>query len=746
MDIAIAAVRPALSRRLLAGLGLAAMMRAAPAMAQEPAPPAKAPDPAPGSSQPKAVEGVTVTAAAPSQTRVSIDRRSYGVASDLQTSTGSISDALRNVPSVDVDPQGNLSLRGSGNVVVMIDGQKSTLFSGPGGAQALQSLPADQIERVEVITNPTAAMSPEGSAGVINLIMKKNRKPGITGGVRANVGTGGRNNVAGNVAYTAGKLTLSADGGARREPQSVHEQTSSTSTNPVTGQVTTIEEPDYEIGVRDQWNGHAGAEYALDPKTRLSGDVRANGYGYESEVGIDSASTTAGAPAQTFQQRSQLRDHLNHATGQATLHHDFAGDGHDLTVNLSGDTTRYGQNDASTQTPASIPPYQDQHIRVTAEQTELKADYNKPVGKDAKLKTGYDLRVTDDGSDDVTVRGTGEADSVPDPGTRNLYHYRQTVNAAYATFEEPIGKLTVLGGLRVEDERLDLHEDIQNTAITRDDLRVFPSLHLSYQATATTQWILSYATRIQRPGPFQLDPFINRLDPLNQFQGNPALKPQDTQSFEAGWQYKKGASSFLATLFYRQNENEVTSLATPQANGVLLWTLGNLGRSKNAGLELVASGPLWTKSLTYNLSTDIYWNDIQAPVFGVPTERSGFSSTLRGSLNWQATKADLFQINGQLSARQLLPQGYNESRFLLFLGYKHKFSDAWSGVVTVQDPFDVYRWRNVLSSPGLERFSMGRANVQAAFVGFTYTFGVGGGAKKAAAPAPDFDFNANAGR
>ena len=152
--------------------------------------------------------------------------------------------------------------------------------------------------------------------------------------------------------------------------------------------------------------------------------MRANGFGSPSTLGIDSTTTTPGAPAQVFQQRAQVRDDLNHATAQATLNRTFAGDGHDLTVVLTHDETRYAEGDGFTETPALTPPFQDQHIRITVGQTELKADYNQPVGKDGKLKTGYDLTIADDGSDDDTTHGTVPADAVTDPLSRNLYTYR----------------------------------------------------------------------------------------------------------------------------------------------------------------------------------------------------------------------------------------------------------------------------------------------------------------------------------
>src|SRR6185437_11367669 len=154
------------------------------------------------------VEGVTVTGASQNGMRTSIDRRSYGVAGDLATTTGSISDALKNIPSVEVDVNGNVSLRGDTNVTILIDGKPSGMFKGASAAQALQAMAADSIERVEVITNPSAAFSPEGSAGIINLVTKTTRKAGGSGSARLNVGTSNHYNGGVTAAYTSNKLTL----------------------------------------------------------------------------------------------------------------------------------------------------------------------------------------------------------------------------------------------------------------------------------------------------------------------------------------------------------------------------------------------------------------------------------------------------------------------------------------------------------------------------------------------------------
>jgi hypothetical protein len=161
---------------------------------------------------------------------------------------------------------------------------------------------------------------------------------------------------------------------------------------------------------------------------------------------------------------------------------------------------------------------------------------------------------------------------------------------------------------------------------------------------------------------------------------------------------------------------------------VLLTTKANLAQSRNAGLELVANGHL-TKTISYNASTNLYWNEIDAsqvplgPGLGFGSVRSAFTAGGRASLNWQATPNDLFQVSGQLNAKRLLPQGYSDPMFIAFLGYRHKFNDSLSAVATVQDPLNRYRFKQVIDTPTLREISEGRGRIQAAFLGLTWTFG-----------------------
>ena len=329
----------------------------------------------------------------------------------------------------------------------------------------------------------------------------------------------------------------------------------------------------------------------------------------------------------------------------------------------------------------------------------------------------------------VGVKGLNEATAGPDPTQTNLFLYKQTINAAYGTYEKPLGDWTVLGGLRIEDVKLDLNQVTTRLASSQDYFRIYPSLHLAYKLADNQQLILSYSHRVQRPSPQDLNPF-RFVGTFSAREGNPDLKPQQTDSYEAGYQYRTGGTFYLGTLYYRQNQNGVTDVVSEIGNGILLTRKENLASSRSAGLELVANGRLG-KTLSYNVSTNLSWNEIDAsgislgpgPGLGFELTRSAFAVGGRASLNWQATPKDLFQVNVQDNAKRLLPQGFIEPMVLTFLGYRHKFSDSLSGVVTVQDPFDTYRFRQTIESPALREQQEGRARIQAAYVGLSWTFG-----------------------
>lgn len=722
---------------------MAAVAVHAPAQAQaaKPAAPAAAPAKKPGD---KTVDAITVTGASTQGYRSSIDRRSYGVANDLATTTGAISDALKNIPSVEVDVNGNVSLRGETNVTILIDGKPSGLFKGASAAQALQAMPADSIERVEVITNPSAAFSPEGSAGVINLITKQTRRAGKSGSLRFSVGTGDRGNAGATASYNSNKLTITGDINARKDGNNGHGNDVRTILDGQDHVLSTTRSTFDQHSQQQQNGARVSVDYDVDPKTRLSGELRHFHFDVDAHnhVPVTGFGPT-GAITAAFDERLDLN--LRHDTDAAQLsaRHKF-GEGHELVVNASRERTtedRASQFGQVTSVPVLPDIFTDLKSAQTLTLSQIKADYTRPLSGEAKLKTGYDLRIDENDYDNVGRRGTGPANAAPDPSQTNLFLYKQTINAAYLTYERPFGDWTVLGGLRLEAVQLDLNQVTSNLVHNTDDFRVYPSLHLAYRFSDDQQLILSYSKRVQRPNPQDLNPFRVQRDPLNFQAGNANLRPQLTDSFEAGYQYKAGGTFYLGTLYYRRSDHGVTDVVTSLGNGVLLTTKENLSQSQNAGLELVANGRL-SKALTYNVSTNLYWQEIEASsqglsqVLGFAGRRSAFETGGRASLNWQATPKDTVQLSGQLNAKRLTPQGYSDPNLLTFLGYRHKFSDSLSAVATVQDVLGTFRFGNTIDTPTLRERNRGKPSIQAVLIGLNWTFG----APNKRARDPGFDF------
>ena len=717
-------------------LALGAVLGSSPAAAQTTqSPPAPAPpstsQPAPGKADSVTVVGHT------GGLRTSIDRRSYDISKDLQATTGSVADALANIPSVDVDPQGNVSLRGDSNVVIMVDGKISALYRGPNAGQALQALPASQIERVEVITNPTAEMASDGSAGVINLITRKTRQSGLSGSLRANQGTASRSNAGANVAYKADKLTVSASATLRRDPQhnkDIEHQTDFSATG--AEDLQSYQETRGRGRVNSVYLTTA-ADYDPDPNTHLNAALNHSAVTYDDHnLTAFTGDDPPGTLAESFGRVSDNFDHRTDDSISAGLRRTLPGDGHEFTASLSYEQVidKLGNSFTQDQTLPPAPSlFQGIDTRSTSDLTQADLGYTRPLPGKATLKLGYALRLDSDGFDNAGSIGSSDASATPDPTEFDLYRFDQTVHAVFATYERPFGPWTVLLGLRVEAVHIAVDDITTAIRADQDYARALPSAHFAYQLDDRQQLILSYSHRLNRPTPTDFNPFLVEQDPQHFRMGNPALKPEDIDSFEAGYQYKNDGAVYLATLYYRRNQHGVTDVVSTLPDGALLTTRENLTQSQSVGLDLQASGKL-TRTLSYSLSSNLYWTEIDASGLGFPDDRSAFTASGKASLNWQITASDLVQVNTSLRGKQLLPQGYRDPMMRTTVGYRHKLDERWSLTATINDLFNTYRLRTVIETPTLYDRLDNSAHIQAAYVGFSYTFGQG-------APKPAaFDF------
>ena len=685
------------------------------------------------------VQGVTVTAQQ-SAIRTDIDRRSYDLTKDLQTQAGaSLADALRTLPQVDVDVQGNVTIRGAG-VQILVDGQPSGLFRGGSIGDVLQSLPADQYERVEVKTNPSAAFSPDGSGGIINLISKKTHKTGSSGTVRANIGVDGRSTSALTGAWKGDKLTVSAGVNWQYRPQR-SATTSRNDTFDASGDLLTAsDQTSRSSGLYQNYGANVAADYDLDAQTRLSASAQVFA---STSIVRGTGDLTAEDGSGLIDQRLNLIDDFGGSRasggGAISLRRNFSGDEHDVVVSLSHSRNNADRFSSSNDTSLfSIVPelFNERHNAFVQTFTDLKADYEGPMPGQAKLKAGYDLQIEQDVYDDVGFNQALSPSAPYDPAENDLFRAERRIESGYVTYQQPFGKLTVLAGLRAEDTHIALNQEIQAIRFASDDFQLYPTLHLSWSINDDQSLLAGYSRRVQRPDLQELDPFRIIYDPFSASQGNPALKPEQTQQFEAGYQYKQGPAVYIATAFAKLNSAGVTEVTTILGPNDFLYTDENLTRSREIGFELVASGKVG-KDWTYNLSTSGYRQTIDASTLGFVAPRSAFETDGHATLTWQATPKDTIQVNGSLNPRQLDPQGYQDGNAILSLGYRHKVDDHLYLMILAQDLTRGARYDSVIDTPTLKGFDSYHPSFQTLMFGFTYAFGAG--AKR----DPGFDIGAN---
>lgn len=731
-----------LSLRLKVSLLTAAAVLLPSTLALAQAPAAK-PAAKPGEAA-TAVESVTVTSDA-NALRTAIDRRSYSIANDLMAKTGSLGDALRNIPSVEVDLQGNISLRGDPNVTILIDGKPSGMFSGEGRADALQQMPADQIDRVEVMTNPSAAYRPDGTAGIINLITKKTHKPGATGSVKLNVGPNGRYNtgVTGNM--VKGKATFSGEAGYRFDRQAMRLVDDRASFSPSIGGSQLHQDSRFE-NEGGAVNLRGGIDYDVTKADRISGEVRYRGMDYD--IDGDEAYEELGFPpgiqGPRYRRASSSTLKRDNSAVSADWRRQLKGAEHELTAHLEYEVTNFKRGIDAVVVSETGSGQGEEHSFFGADQdrANFKVDYSRPLGK-AKFKTGLDLERS---STDYDTRWGPPSDTTSSAG---LFVYDQDVYAGYVTYERPFGDLTAQAGLRLEQVNITTNPvwtrhnnggfifTTTGTPHRNDYFRAYPTLHLGYALTDTQTLTANFSRRVQRPQVQDLNPNPVYVDPYNLRAGNPDLKPQVTNAYELGWQYRKGPNSYLATAYFRDSADVVTDVVEDRGGGLLLTTRENLGKSRNGGLELVTNGKL-TPKLSYNVSANAFWNQIDAGNLGFVGKRSGTTLSGRANLNWQATPKDFFQLNAFTSGKRLTPQGHREPISLINVGYRRKVTDKLNFVVTVNDVTDSFRDAVVVDTPLLRERAERTANVRAAFFGFTYALGGG-------KPRPEqFDFGGGA--
>ncbi|MDB5439718.1 MAG: TonB-dependent receptor, partial [Caulobacteraceae bacterium] len=621
----------------------------------------------------------------------------------------------------------------------LIDGRPSAQFSGGDLGQALQAMPADRIDRIEVMTNPPPEFRAQGSGGVINLITKTAKGAGRTASLRVTGATHNKATATATLGYNSDKLSVTGDLTYQRVTTSNLGTIDQVQTDPATGRTAEGLDVTTERWVGDLTTLHASADYDLDSRTRLSAMARVQLAPYDT-VYTDQFNQTdfSGAPVSGQFSSSREYEAFNNGEAQLTWRRTF-GDGHVLTLaaNYKGWEGRDRRLDLLAPVGGVASSQSIVWLRLTPRET-LTADYERPLPGKAKLKLGYDLEYAPQRTDQDTGFGPIGGPITFDPRLHGVFLDNETDNQAYASYERRFGKTTLLAGLRAEDIHFALDQPGVAPATHHDYARVYPNLHLSYDLGDGGQLTAAFTRRTNLPRPDQLDPLPLSQTPVLLTVGNPNLRPEDAYAYELGREDHHNDRSMTETLYYRTTRDAFTIVSDPQAAGVMRQTTVNAGEVQRAGAEWSLSDKLSPK-LSYNFSIDAYWIQISAANLGFAQVHSTVTGFGRANLSWQITPKDILQLNLWANGRELLPQGYAVGIYSGNIGYRHVINSKASWLLAVQDPFHTIHPKFVLNENGVLDTHQQRMATQ--LVSLTFVLNFSGKPKEA-----DFDFAPGGGR
>lgn len=696
---------------------------------EKPQPP---PVPAPAAQEPDAGAIVVVAAERPTNR---IDRQVYDIKSDVGASNGSAADALNNVPSVAVDPDGTLSLRGSQHVTILVDGKPSAMFQGENRGAALNALAADDIESVEVINNPGAQYGNEAGGGpIINLVMRRSRKPGGFGVVNANAGSAGRHNAAASGTYNTGRFGLQGGVNYRRDGRNsvAADERERIDTN--SGAVSRSTQASTSQGLNDALGLNAALNYNLGDTdtlgTNLAYNHRSNdqasadrytGFGSDDVADSDYVRNTQRSGVSDNYSWGARFDRKGPIPGELIRF--------DLRVSASVNDGANAFANAYSLRPANARDSQSRQDNHSANRIfDFTGDYERP-NEHGVLKLGYKIaRNKNSFATRYTEIDLATQAETLNPIRSNSFDVTEANLALYGSYQMRLGEnWGVLGGLRAEYTRLAI--DQLTSAIGADNayLNAIPSMFVTYKATEDANIRFSYAHRIRRPAAGDLNPFVVYRNELNVSSGNPYLKPTQTDSYELGYETRFGAMETNLRAYFRNDSDLISERRYFISDTVLLTTRDNAGSNKSGGLEFTLNGKI-LPNLTLNTSGNLGYTrqTIVDPYNLGASTRSARSLGGRVRLNYRLSDADQLQLALNAQGKTLNGQGYRLPNSTTNLSLRHSLSPALSLVMNVTDVFDKNQIETITDAALLRETNVRRFDGRVLYLGLSYRLGGAG--------------------
>lgn len=654
---------------------------------------------------------------------IRLDKKVFNIGKDLSIRGGNASDVLGNVPSVQVDVEGAVSLRGNENVTILIDGRPSALV-GLNGAEALRQIPAEAIEKVEVITSPSARYDAEGTAGILNIILRKNKLTGFNGSLQLDLGYPKRLGTAVNANWRTEKWNLFTNTGFRYNATPGNALSDSNFLSPSASNANVVERRNFGRLSRSLFTSF-GAEYFITKNSSIIANIIFNG-GNDDDVNtndIDRFNINGDINEATFRVENETEDEDRI---QYTLDYinNFGDSGKKLTVNLqySTEVEDILNNITETDTQNNILNDLEQVLENQDENRALlQIDYVNSVGENIQYEVGYRGNYRDIFNSFFLAERQDFANNgplVPDAGLNNSFNYKEFVNAAYFQYGQQFNKINLLAGLRYEHTAVEIDQEILNTPAIRNYGNLFPTLNLGYELKEGENITLGYNKRIRRPRGRSLNPFPSRSSEANIFTGNVDLNPVITDAFDVAYLKRWSKFTISTSLYYNISNDsweriqEDTGQITDNGDPITRRFPINLSTEQRLGFEFTLNYrpfKIWNINSDFNLFKVTTEGNYVSPT-GNFTQNFDFENTaFFVRINQKITlpsQIDL-QINTNYSGPSENVQTKRRGIFSMNLAAsKDLFKDKASLSLNFSDVFNSRRSQRTTFIPGfLEQYS-----------------------------------------
>ncbi len=645
------------------------------------------------------LEDVVIRAEA-TTVQIKLDKKVYSVGQDLMVKGGTVSDVLDNIPSVTVDADGNVALRGNENVRILIDGRPSNAIN---ITEALRLIPADAIEKVEVVTNPSARYDSEGGGGLLNIILKKGKNQGVNGTVIASAGNPENYGLSGNINYKTDQFNLFTTTGYNYRTNPGNALTESHYLNPSDPNRTFIDERRNNERLSKGLNSNFGFDWYLTPSATWTNtmNIRKSSGQNPDRVTFDYYDQDRVHQGTDFRFNDQQDDDINveYATNFVK---NFKKDGHKLTVD--GAFSKNKDDDFSTINGVEELTFNKQ----TQGRNIIQADYVLPIGEKSQFEAGYkgdfNKLVTAFEVDTLNVNTGGYEVHY---GFTNTLEYKEKINAFYSQFGTKYNKFSWLIGLRYENSDIDINQWSTGQYNNKKYGHFFPSVFLTYELAEQSNLSLSYSKRIWRPRGRMINPFSNYSSNINIFRGNPDLDPSLTDAIDLGYLKRWGKLTLSTSAYVNATHDAMQFIRRDsglRANGipVIESTPVNIATELRFGFEFTLNyspAKWWRLNGNFNFfrnQTDGQYTFIQ-PATSFAPERIEVIDLDNEATSWFArvtSKVTLpykidWQTNFTYNAPQKTAQGKSRGIASANLGLsKDLFKEKATLALNVQDLFN----------------------------------------------------------